>query len=133
MDTATALGQRNYTIILTLLDYRLRVSELLGLRLSDLQLNEGVLKVLGKGNKERLVPIGRQVQRLSGTISATAALFQPCPKGIFFPDGRRPTISQKTVGGDNENWRPESRTLGDKMLAAHAAPHGRRLLPQKRR
>jgi integrase/recombinase XerD len=39
----------------------LRVSELCGLGLGDLVLSEGLIRVIGKGNKERLVPIGRQV------------------------------------------------------------------------
>ena len=92
MDTATALGQRNYTIILTLLDTGLRVSELLGLRLSDLQLNEGVLKVLGKGNKERLVPIGRQVQRLLWHYISHCRPVPAMPKGdfLFLTDDGRP-------------------------------------------
>ena len=42
----------------------MRVTELCNLRLSNAQLEESVLKVLGKGNKERLVPVGKQVQRL---------------------------------------------------------------------
>jgi integrase/recombinase XerD len=42
----------------------MRVSELCHLKLSDVALEEGMLKVLGKGNKERLIPIGKQVQRL---------------------------------------------------------------------
>jgi len=50
--------------VLTLLDTGLRVSELCNLELGNLRLEEGMLKVLGKGNKERLIPIGKQVQRL---------------------------------------------------------------------
>jgi len=64
IDTTTAEGYRDCSIILTLLDTGLRVSELCNLKLINLWLEEGMLKVLGKGNKERLIPIGKQVQRL---------------------------------------------------------------------
>ena len=64
VDSSAADGYRDYTIILTLLDTGLRVSELCSLRLSDLRLEDGMLKVLGKGNKERLIPAGKNVQRL---------------------------------------------------------------------
>jgi len=64
IDASTADGYRDYTIILTLLDTGLRVSELCSLRLSSLRLEDSMLKVLGKGNKERLIPIGKNVQRL---------------------------------------------------------------------
>lgn len=38
----------------------LRVSELVGLTMSDISLRQGVLRVVGKGNKERLVPLGKR-------------------------------------------------------------------------
>ncbi|MFQ6122233.1 MAG: tyrosine-type recombinase/integrase [Dehalococcoidales bacterium] len=57
-------GYRDMAVILLLVDTGLRVSELASLRLQDLRLAEGALKVLGKGNKERLVPIGKTSQRL---------------------------------------------------------------------
>jgi len=60
----TTEGYRNYTIILTLLDTGLRVSELCHLKLQSVWLEDGILKALGKGNKERLIQIGKQVQRL---------------------------------------------------------------------
>ena len=50
-------GQRNRTIIEVLFSCGLRVSELINLRLSDLFLNEKFIRVMGKGKKERLVPI----------------------------------------------------------------------------
>lgn len=50
-------GQRNKAIIETLFSCGLRVSELVTLRLSDLYLDEGFIRVKGKGRKERLVPI----------------------------------------------------------------------------
>ena len=57
IDTRTAEEYRDCTIILTLLDTALRVSELCNLKLGNLWLDEGMLKVVGKGNKERLIPI----------------------------------------------------------------------------
>ena len=63
IDTASPQGYRDYTMILMLLDTGLRISELAGLRLSDVSIEDGLLKVLGKGNKERVVPMGRQVAR----------------------------------------------------------------------
>ena len=53
-----AFGARDLAMIWTLLDCGLRASELCGLTLDNAHLEEGYLKVLGKGNKERLVPIG---------------------------------------------------------------------------
>lgn len=50
-------GQRNRTIIEVLFSCGLRVSELINLRLSDLFINEKFIRVMGKGKKERLVPI----------------------------------------------------------------------------
>lgn len=50
-------GQRNRTIIEVLFSCGLRVSELINLRLSDLFLSEKFIRVMGKGKKERLVPI----------------------------------------------------------------------------
>lgn len=50
-------GQRNKAIIEVLFSCGLRVSELVTLHLSDLYLEEGFIRVLGKGNKERLIPI----------------------------------------------------------------------------
>ena len=52
------------SIILVLLDTGLRVSELTSLGLPDVRLAEGVLKVFGKGRKERLIPIGKASQRV---------------------------------------------------------------------
>lgn len=63
IDTTTPAGYRNYTIILTLLDTGIRCSELTSLKLTDVNLDSRLLKVWGKGSKERLVPIGAKVQK----------------------------------------------------------------------
>ena len=57
IDLSKREGQRNRAIIETLYSCGLRVSEACNLRLSDLYLNEGFIKVEGKGSKQRLVPI----------------------------------------------------------------------------
>lgn len=57
-DTATPLGERDRAMLETLYASGLRVSELVGLRLIQVNLEQGVVKILGKGSKERLVPLG---------------------------------------------------------------------------
>lgn len=59
----TNLGERNRAIIETLYSCGLRVSELIELKISDLFFDEGFIKVTGKGNKERFVPIGETTQK----------------------------------------------------------------------
>ncbi len=57
-DTDTALGERDRTMLEVLYATGLRVSELIGLRTVELSLADGVVRVIGKGSKERLVPLG---------------------------------------------------------------------------
>lgn len=59
VDLTKSEGQRNKAIIETLYGCGLRVSELIGLRLSDIFKKEDVVRVIGKGDKERLVPISK--------------------------------------------------------------------------
>jgi integrase/recombinase XerD len=59
-DTGTPLGLRDRAMLETLYATGLRVSELVGLKLSQVSLDMGVVRVLGKGNKERLVPLGEE-------------------------------------------------------------------------
>jgi integrase/recombinase XerD len=59
IDRSRAEGERNRAMLETLYGCGLRVSELLDLRLSDLFFEEGFIRVTGKGNKQRFVPIGR--------------------------------------------------------------------------
>jgi integrase/recombinase XerD len=57
-DTQTLLGMRDRTMLEVLYASGLRVSELVNLKLMQLNLQQGVIRVTGKGNKERLVPLG---------------------------------------------------------------------------
>lgn len=61
IDMGKAEGQRNRAIIETLYSCGLRVSELVNLKLQDCFFEEGFIRVIGKGNKERLVPVSPSV------------------------------------------------------------------------
>lgn len=63
IDLSKSEGQRNKTIIEVLFSCGLRVSELVNLKLSNLYLEEGFVRVMGKGSKERLVPISSKAIR----------------------------------------------------------------------
>ncbi len=63
IDHSTLEGQRNRSIIETLYGCGLRVSELVNLEIENIYLNESILRVIGKGNKERLVPLGREAKK----------------------------------------------------------------------
>jgi len=58
VDLSSMQGERNRAILETLYSCGLRVSELVNLQLSNIYFKEGYLKVIGKGDKERLAPIG---------------------------------------------------------------------------
>lgn len=63
IDLATNEGERNRAMLETLYGCGLRVSELVALKISDLFFEEGFIKITGKGNKQRFVPIGDLTQK----------------------------------------------------------------------
>ena len=66
IDLSRPEGQRNKAMLETMYSCGLRVSELVGLHLSDLFLKEGFVKVKGKGSKERLVPVsGKAIHEIN--------------------------------------------------------------------
>lgn len=60
----TAIGCRDIAILIVMLDTGVRLSELCGLRFDDAHVEQGYLKVMGKGGKERIVPIGASAQKV---------------------------------------------------------------------
>ena len=63
IDLSSNEGERNRAILETLYSCGLRVSELVNLKISDLYFEEGVIKITGKGNKQRFVPIANLAQK----------------------------------------------------------------------
>ena len=82
----TALGQRDRAMLELMYASGLRVSELVGLKTFHLGLNEGVLRVMGKGSKERLVPFGQVAREWINVYLAEARRFD---LGSIPPRGRR--------------------------------------------
>jgi integrase/recombinase XerD len=72
-------ARRDRAILELLYGTGLRISELVGLSLSDLALEEGMLRAFGKGSKERLVPVGRCARR------ALAEWLEPSGRGALVP------------------------------------------------
>jgi integrase/recombinase XerD len=89
-DRATPLGRRDAAMLELLYATGLRVSELVSLRTRDLDLDRGVLRCLGKGSKERLVPLSRvAVDRLRDWLDgARSSLLRGRPPATLFLNGR---------------------------------------------
>lgn len=81
IDSNSAEAQRNHAMLETLYSCGLRVSELIGLRFSDLYFEEGFIRVIGKGNKERLVPVSEQVIKEVNAYTAQSRTEVPVKKG----------------------------------------------------
>lgn len=63
IDLSTNEGERNRAIVETLYSCGLRVTELITLKISDLFFDEGFIKITGKGNKQRFVPLAQSTQK----------------------------------------------------------------------
>ncbi len=81
LDMSTPDGTRNKAIIETLYSCGLRVSELVSLRLSCLYVQDGFVRVIGKGDKERLVPIGNTALKYIGLYMQNIRIHIPIKKG----------------------------------------------------
>lgn len=81
IDVSTVEGTRNKAILETMYSCGLRVSELVNLKLSQLHLDVGFVRVLGKGNKERLVPIGNSAIKYINIYRKTIRVHQTIQAG----------------------------------------------------
>ncbi len=97
-DTDQSLGMRDKTMLELLYATGLRVSELVGLTVQQVNLRQGVVRVTGKGNKERLVPMGDEANRcLSEYLkSARAEILNNKVSDALFPSKRGKAMTRQT-------------------------------------
>lgn len=89
------LELRNRAMIELLYGSGLRITELIKLRLSDLHLNMGFINIIGKGNKERIVPIGEEGQfRLKRYLDHGRSSLKKIPGDLIFVNNRGESISR---------------------------------------
>jgi integrase/recombinase XerD len=100
IDLSQDEGQRDKAVIELLYSCGLRVSELCNLKMHDLFLDEGFLRVVGKGNKERLVPMSAQAVKELNLWFLTRNMITPKPGEedyVFISTRRRQHLSRITV------------------------------------
>lgn len=110
---------RDRTMLELLYACGLRVSELVGLTMSQISLNQGVIRVMGKGSKERLVPMGEEallwLQRY--TRGPRVDLLQGRPSDVLFPSNRGTAMTRQTF------WY-RIKIYGERAgIQSHLSPH----------
>jgi site-specific recombinase XerD len=121
LDIKTEVGIRNKALLMTLLDTGLRSSELINLTIGNADLESGYLKVMGKGERERIVPIGSSVQKI---LQRYIYHFRPEPSHLTV-DNVFLTIEGKplTINGVKLLFRRLAKKSGVERLHAHLCRH----------
>jgi integrase/recombinase XerD len=122
-DTGEAIGMRDRCMLEVLYACGLRVSELIGLTLDQVNLRQGVVLAFGKGSKERLVPLGEEainwLQRYQR--EARGELLGGLPSDVLFPSQRGEQMTRQAF------WyriKLHARVAGiDKPLSPHTLRH----------
>ena len=98
IDLSTPEGHRNRAIIETMYSCGLRVSELVNMKLTDIHRNEGYVSVTGKGNKQRLVPIGSvALKEIDNHLARRMTLPVIIDRNILFLNRRGKRLSRVMV------------------------------------
>lgn len=118
-DTDTPVGSRDRTMLELMYATGLRVSELVALELSQLNLNQGVVRVLGKGRKERLVPLGEEAHSWLRRYLRTArpALMDGAQCPHVFVTARRAAMTRQTF------WHAIRRHAAAAGIPRDVSPH----------
>ena len=100
IDLSEKHGERNKAIIETLYGCGLRVTELVNLRISELYFREGIISVTGKGDKQRLIPIGDMAEKQILTYLKQVRVHMTPKKGdedILFLNNRGAKLSRQMI------------------------------------
>lgn len=117
-DIAHVIGLRDKTMLEMLYATGLRVSELINIRLFDYDLNAGVLKVMGKGNKERILPLGELAHDwLIQYLSQREQLLQRSPSDFLFLSKRGQGMTRQTF------WHAIKRHAVTAEINTELSPH----------
>ena len=119
-DLDTPIGLRDRAMLETLYACGLRVSELVGLRLGQINLRQGVVRILGKGSKERLVPLGEEALawiRRWVDEGRTTLLEGDRSNDVLFPSQRGRAMTRQTFW---HRIRAHASTAG---ITKHLSPH----------
>jgi site-specific recombinase XerD len=98
IDLNTQVGRRNHAMVVLMLDTGLRAGEVAGAELLNFKPTEGFLKVKGKGNKERIVPVGIEAQaKVSDYVTCVRSkIARPDCTRLFIAEGGCP-ITENTI------------------------------------
>ncbi len=119
IDKNSALGARYYSIILILLDTGMRILELVEIKIADLDIRNGLVTILGKGKKQRVVPLSRTtVKELTRYIYNFRQEHDTTESFYLFPDSNGGHIS---VGGVQQYIRRLAKKAGFKDIKC--SPH----------
>ncbi len=120
IDTKRPEGQRNKAILETLYSCGLRVSEVIDLRISNLYFESGFIKIEGKGNKERLIPIStKAIKEINLYMSEYRRLLSVAPEheDILFLNRRGRKLSRVMIFTIVKN------TIHDMGIKKNISPH----------
>ena len=121
IDEKSPAGNRNYALFATLLDTGIRASEAAYITLNNLNLTDGYIKVLGKGAKERIVPIGKYVRMILWSYIDKARPKAPnCEHDYLFLSQSGKPITVNTV---KLVFSRMAKTSGVERLHAHLCRH----------
>lgn len=113
-----AINARDKAMLEVLYATGIRVSELVNLQMNEVSLLQGVIRVMGKGNKERLVPLGEvAIDCLSAYLKEWRPQLLSKPSNTIFPSKRGTTMTRQTF------WHRIKLHAKQAGIQAHLSPH----------
>ncbi len=118
VDTSEPIGLRDLACIETLYGCGLRISELLSLRMEDVFLEDGFIRVIGKGGKERLVPLGGKAKKaILDYLEKGRPFFEKTKNPLLFLSKRGKKISRMGF------WKRLRKYVDMAGIKKHVTPH----------